>query len=74
MHSRGRLESIAAADGRHFEMQRRMFRMAAFIDHILRGLMFRPNRHQRRAGCMVFAKMFGQTALAVMNFDHGTTP
>ena len=62
------LESIAAADGAHFQMQRSVFGMAALIEQRVRGFLRFSDLHEIAGvrSFMMFAKVKAKSALSVM--------
>jgi hypothetical protein len=70
-----RHKPIATRDRRHLQMQRRMFRMPALIQHRLIGLLARMDRHQNLRRVML-TEMTAQAALPIMNLNclHSAPP
>jgi hypothetical protein len=66
-------KTIASADGRHFQVQARMFRMAAFVYDLEVGLMAAPNADQHVCLLMVFTEVTTETALSILNRFHVLT-
>ena len=64
------MEAIASTDRRHLQVQRCMFRMTAFIQHVQRGLVALQDCDQRRAGRMIFAKVGTESTLSSMYSFH----
>ena len=62
MHLQRRLEAVATADRRHFQVQRRVPRVAALLDHVLGGLLFHPDLHQLLLISVVFPEVAAKPA------------
>jgi hypothetical protein len=67
-----RQESVAPADRRHHQMQRRMPRMAALFRQILGRLLRHANLNHVLIARVVFSIMSTQPALSFMNLKHGS--
>src|SRR5262245_335075 len=74
LRNRGRLEPVATADRRHLEMQRCVARVSALIHECLRPLLGLPNLDEPVVAGMLFAKMDAESALAVSQVLHRSTP
>jgi hypothetical protein len=55
-------------------MQRRMARVAAFVDQCARGLLGRANLNDLLGGRVRLAEVSAQSALAVVNMFHDRRP
>jgi len=68
--SGGWREAVAAADRRNFEMERRVFGVAAFVDQTFGGLMRGEDGHESLVLLVGFAEVGTKSALSIMNCWH----
>jgi hypothetical protein len=68
-----RLEPIATANGRHFQMQRCVLRMSAIFQEILFRLVRGSDLSKDILG-MPFPEMGAESALSVFNVQHVIPP
>jgi len=71
---RSRHKPIASTNRRHLQVQRRMFRMPALIQHRHFCLLARKNRYQNVGVPLVLTKVSTQPALSLMNCLHVVPP
>src|SRR5215469_23492 len=70
---RRRGKSVATADRRNLQVQRRMLRMPALIHHVQRSLMALQNGDQRRSRMMALAEVSAKSALTTMKMFHAAS-
>ena len=68
MHRRRRLETLAAADRRHLEMEWRVARVPAFVDERFRSVMGEANLNKLLVAGVRFAEVSAEPALSVVHF------
>jgi hypothetical protein len=67
---RCRNKTITTADRRHLQVQRGVFRVTAFIQHLRIGLLARKDRHEHGTLRMMLAKVITKSALSTVNCLH----
>jgi hypothetical protein len=70
VHLIRRHETVAAARGGDFQVQRGVLRVAALVDHRLRGLPLGANLNEFALGAVMLAKVLAKTALTFVNLKH----
>src|SRR5688572_30151554 len=63
-------EPVATADRRHLEVQRRMTRMSAVVEQVLRRFAMPPDADERPVRCVGLTEVRAEPALAFLNGLH----